>query len=267
MHQSHWDLGETPFRGCLDPRFFYHSPTHEEALARLHFLVDQRRRLGLLIGEGGSGKSLLLEVFAEEVRRSGRAVAKLSLFGREPVEVLWELAAGLGLSLDRADSPASLWWSLADRLAEYRYQQLETVVLLDDADLAGDDVLTHVARLAQHDRSAESRLTMVLVGRPQRISRLGGQLLELAELRIDVQQWEQTDTEGYLRASMAQVGRRSPIFAEAAVARLHQLAHGVPRSVTQLAELALVAGAGEDLQQISAEVVESACRELGMIEV
>jgi len=267
MCESHWDLGETPFRGCLDPRFFYQSPTHEEALARLHFLVDQQRRLGLLIGEAGSGKSLLLEVFAREVRRRGRVVAKVSLLGREPVEVLWELTAGLGLNLDRTDSVASLWWSLADRLAEYRYQELEAVVLLDDADQAGDDVLAHVTRLVQHDRSADSRLTIVLAGRPQRIGRLGEQLLDLAELRIDVELWEQADTEGYLKASLAEAGRRSPVFAEAAVARLHQLARGVPRSVTQLAEVALVAGAGADLQEINAEVVESACRELGLIEV
>ena len=64
MYQAHWGLQESPFRGLLDPKFFYQSPTHEEALARLQFLVDQQRRLGLLVGPPGSGKSLLLEVFA-----------------------------------------------------------------------------------------------------------------------------------------------------------------------------------------------------------
>jgi len=63
MYQTHWGLQESPFRGCLDPKSFYQSPTHEEALARLHFLVEHGRRLGLLTGPSGSGKSLLLEVF------------------------------------------------------------------------------------------------------------------------------------------------------------------------------------------------------------
>ena len=49
MYESHWDLDEIPFRGCLDPRFFYQSPTHEEALARLHFFLLQR--LQVLLGE------------------------------------------------------------------------------------------------------------------------------------------------------------------------------------------------------------------------
>ena len=72
MYQAHWGLQESPFRGDLDPKSFYQSPTHEEALARLSFLVGQHRRLGLLVGPSGSGKSLLLEVFAQQLRRRKR---------------------------------------------------------------------------------------------------------------------------------------------------------------------------------------------------
>jgi type II secretory pathway predicted ATPase ExeA len=83
MYQAPWGLEQSPFRSCLDPRFFYRSPTHEEALSRLHFLVEQRRRVGLLMGPAGSGKSLLLEVFAEQLRQKGLPVAKVNLLGIE----------------------------------------------------------------------------------------------------------------------------------------------------------------------------------------
>ena len=72
MYASHWGLQESPFRNYTNPQRFYQSPTHEEALARLHFLVEEHRRLGLLLGPGGSGKSFLLEVFAAQLRRGGR---------------------------------------------------------------------------------------------------------------------------------------------------------------------------------------------------
>ena len=136
MYQSHWGLRETPFRGCLDPGFFYPSPTHDEALARLHFLVEQRRRLGLLLGESGSGKSLLYEVFAAELERTGRAVAKTSLLGIQASEMLWQLIAGLGRDADPAAPIGSLWRTLTDRITEYRYQRIDTVLLLDDVDRA-----------------------------------------------------------------------------------------------------------------------------------
>ena len=97
MYQAYWGLREPPFRGNLDPKSFYQSPTHEEALARLNFLVEQHHRLGLLIGPGGSGKSLLFEVFAQQLRRQGRSVAKLSLLDVEPAEMLSLLADRMGI--------------------------------------------------------------------------------------------------------------------------------------------------------------------------
>ena len=75
MYESHWGLRESPFRGLADPRYFYCSPTHDEALARLSFLVENHRRLGLLLGVPGNGKTLLLNVFGRQLRASGCQVA------------------------------------------------------------------------------------------------------------------------------------------------------------------------------------------------
>jgi general secretion pathway protein A len=267
MYQSHWGLRESPFRGLLDPKAFYQSPTHDEALARLQFLVQQRRRLGLLAGPQGSGKSLLLEVFAEQLRHDAQPVAKLSLLGVEPAEMLWLLADAWGLGLEPTRSTAALWRSLTDRLVEYRYRQLDAVVLFDDVDQADRQVLQQVARLARFDPSPDTRLTLVLAGRNEGMAKLGESLLGLVELRIDLEPWDTADTENFLTARLAQAGRTAPVFDRPAVARLHELSHGIPRRVSQLADLALVAGAGQELQQIDADVVEEAYRELGVASV
>jgi general secretion pathway protein A len=262
MYQTHWGLQESPFLGCVAPEFFYPSPTHEEALARLQFLVDQRRRLGLLSGPSGSGKSLLLEVFAQQLQQRRRPVARLSLLGVDAEELLWQLASAWGLNPGPATSVGAIWRLLTDRLSEFRYQQLETVALFDDVDQADAQVLTHVARLARCHAVPELRLTVVLAGRPEGLRTLGSHLLDLVELRIDLEPWEQVDTQQFLASSLARAGRKTPLFAEPAVAKLHELAHGIPRRVSQLADLALLAGAGQNLQRIDAGVVESAYQEL-----
>jgi len=262
MYQSHWGLRDSPFRGCLDPGAFYESPTHEEALARLQFLVEQHCRLGLLIGPSGSGKSLLLEVFAAQLRRRGRPTAKISLLDVEPTEMLWLLAAEWGLNPGPSRSTAALWRMLTDRLIEHRYQQLETVLLFDDADQANRAVLRHVARLARYDTSPEMRLSIVLAGRNEGMARLDESLLGLTDLRIDLEPWQRAETGDYVNRRLSQAGRQTPVFTAPAVDRLHEAAHGIPRCVSQLADLALLAGAGQNLQQIDAGVVDSVCQEL-----
>ena len=94
------------------------------------------------------------------------------------------------------------------------------------------------------------------------MSRLAEPLRELVDLRIEVEPWEAADTEEFLHERLAEAGGGAPVFAEGAVARLHELAHGIPRRVSLLADLALLAGAGQQLQQIDAGVVEEVYQEL-----
>ena len=265
MYQAHWGLRESPFRGGLDPRFFHVSPTHEEALARLHFLVEERRGLGLLLGQAGAGKSLGLEVFAEQLRQDGRQVAGLSLVGIDPRELLWQLACELGLNPCAGIQPPILWQAIADRVAENRMQRISTVLLLDDADEAGRDVLAQTARLVQCDLSAEATLTVVLSAQPDRLSRLGMRLLELAELRIDLEPWELADTIAFVQSALARCGSESNVFAADALSRLHLLGGGIPRRIKQLADLALLAGAGMQIDRIDADTIESVFQELGVV--
>ncbi len=264
-YRAHWGLRESPFPSGLAPRLFYQSPSHEEALARLEFLVEQRQRLGLLLGQSGTGKSLILDRLATNLRHHGAQVANLSLLSVDLHEFLWLLAADLGLNPDRKATPFELWRGLIDRIAENRYQQLDTVVLLDDANHAKPEVLDHLVRLMQSDRGMPMSLVLVLAAPANRISHIGHRLLELAELRIDLEPWEESDTGGYLHSALNQSGRKTLLFTDAAILRLHTLAGGIPRRVNQLAALALVAGAALQLSKIDADTIDAVYHELGTI--
>ncbi len=78
MYANYWGLAEIPFRNTIETRWFYESPGHEEALARLIFLIEQRRRCGVLSGPAGSGKSLVLELLRRETLRTGAASPPLT---------------------------------------------------------------------------------------------------------------------------------------------------------------------------------------------
>jgi general secretion pathway protein A len=265
MYLAYWGLGQSPFKGNLDPRCFHQGPAQDEALARLHFLVEGQRTLGLLLGEPGSGKSLLLEVFARELGVVGRQSAVVSLVGAGRHELLWLLAGQLGIESASPLDDFSLSRAIEDHLIANRYQQISTILLLDDADEAGHDALDEIARLAQLSQAHDARLTMVAAARASGIHKLGTRILELSELRVDLEGWDADDTAAFIKKSLTAAGRSTPLFTEPAVRRLHALARGVPRRIKQMADLALLAGAGANLAQIEPELIDSVFQELGVV--
>ncbi len=228
-------------------------------------MIEEHRRVGLLLGPSGSGKSLLLEMIARRVRAWGRVSAKIGLLGAQPEDFLAMVVDKLHIVVPR-DAPVwQVWQYLERRLRENRYQQLETVLLLDDADQATPDVLTQVARIAKYDLTSDSRLTLILAGQAERIGKIGETLLNLAELRIDVPPWQPGDTQGFLNRSLEQAGGQAAVIEHQAAQRMHQLAGGSPRRVRQLADLALLAAAGSNLDSVGVDTVNAACEQLGVM--
>ncbi len=266
MYLAHWGLHDAPFRSTLDPRSFFESPTHEEALARLHFLIDGGRRAGLLLGGPGSGKSLLLEVFARMLAPHGWDVARIGLVGLDKMEFLHRLAGAWGLFPAATASPAELWRLLLDRLAAQHVEQRKCLVLLDDCDEAEAQVLCQALRLAQTDVGHQAAVTLVLSARTSQVSRLGERLLEVADLRIDLNPWGRDDTQRFLENALARSGRTAPTFNAEAISLLAEISQGVPRNVVQLADLALIAAAGRELREVDAATVESVFAELGVVQ-
>src|ERR687886_178708 len=59
MYEGYWGLAEPPFNNSPNPKFFYLSPEHEEALVRLVYTVRHRKGCAMLTGEYGCGKTTL----------------------------------------------------------------------------------------------------------------------------------------------------------------------------------------------------------------
>lgn len=264
MYQAYWGFAESPFAGQLDVSRFFQAPPQEEALARLHFLVDEHRTLGLLLGDSGSGKTLVLNVFVRPLRRLPGRSALVNVAGQSEQEFLWLLAAQLGVDVPYGATEFRLARAIDDFFAASAYEQLSTVVLLDDADEARPEVIDQIIRLVQYGSMRDPRLTVVLAAQPRRVARLGERLLGLSELRIDLANWEFEDTAAYVKQALARAGRSTPIFAPGALRRLHELSGGVPRRVRQLADLALVAGAGANAPQIEGDIIDSVFEELAL---
>jgi type II secretory pathway predicted ATPase ExeA len=259
---KHWGLERWPFCSTPGVGQFYPTAGHNEALARIEYLVDGRRRLGALLGDSGVGKSLVLRVAAAQLAKQGRAVVLVDALGASTREFLWQVACGLGTT-PREDADVSwLWRQVADRVVENRVRQVDTVLLVDDAGQAGPDLVTQFLRLARLDVSPAARWTIVLAAELEQAARWNEALRNLFDLRIDVLPWTAEDTIGYVQTALVEAGRLEPLFDDGALEALHEIACGVPRQVMRLADYALLAGAAAGVETIDAGIVESASEEI-----
>lgn len=265
MFEAYWGLRESPFRGSVDRRYVYCSTAREEAMARLQFLVDNHRSLGLLVGVAGSGKSLVLDEFRRQQRASGRAAAMVNLLSVDVRAFLWDLATQVGRNPGCNDSPFQLWRTCLDRLEEFRYQRTGAVLLFDDADDVAPEVVPYLVRLLQLDAAGPSGVTVVLATNPKSLGRLPLRLLERCDLRVDLDVWEVDETYQYLQQTLARAGANREVFTPDAARLLHELTAGVPRQIARLAELALVAGAGQQLERIDTATLETVAVELSPV--
>jgi general secretion pathway protein A len=262
MYLSHFKLSTSPFCGRGQAQHFFESGTYLEALARLEFVVANRRTLGLLLGPAGTGKSLILRKLGQRLLRRGCRVASADLVGQSSEEILWSLASQLGI-IERSEvHPARLWGRLGERLAEGRTLQKQTVFLLDDLDLASGELQSFLIRLVGADPSGDACHTLIATCDANRLDVVSERLLDLVDLRVDLDPWSEKETRDYLHAALAGAGCREAIFGEEAVAQIYELSGGVPRQVNRLADLALVAAAGERRDRVDGQTVAAVAGEL-----
>ncbi|MCI0334221.1 MAG: AAA family ATPase [Planctomycetes bacterium] len=258
----HWGLERWPFRGTPRVDQLYPTAGLTEALARIDYLVDGRRRMGVILGESGVGKSVALQSAARQLERQGRAVVAVDATAVTAREMAWLVACGLGAGPHEDADVAKLWRQIADRVVENRLQQRHTALLVDEAGQAGPDVISQFVRLARLDPSPSARWTIVLAAEPEQAARWGRALRNLVDLRIDLMAWNADDTIGYIQMALLDAGRMEPLFEDDALTALYRLTQGVPRQVVRLADFALLASAAAGMTTIDAVTIEAAHDEL-----
>ncbi len=266
MYLDYWGLTQSPFAEYPSSRFYYRGPDQEEALARVEFLVHHGKRLGALEGSAGQGKTYMLAVLARQLRRDGFQVASVNLSGKAEEEFLWDVAVALGVGPLPGERTIQLWRRLADKLAENRFSRVPTVVLCDDVGHGEDASARILTRLHQIDCVPETRWTIILAGTPEAISNLDPRLRQVVGLPIRLGDWDLADTREYLRHVTAAAGRTEPLFQDDAIARLHAVSKGNPRQTARTAELALLAGAVEQLAVIDGPLLDAVSEDFALEE-
>ncbi|MCU0717489.1 MAG: hypothetical protein MUD03_15325 [Pirellula sp.] len=255
----YWKLKGNPFRAPQSFRDIFLAGSIEEALARGDFLIAQRKKLGLVVGPHGVGKSTLLQHLVQSrlFQTTNEHPCVLRLLGQTPFDLTCQALQQLD-----PDSPVGIGsieqnvLRISDMVMSLRTVGHHTVLVFDETNAITEAQLELFARL-----SRIPGVTSLLSLDEESLVDLPRWVIEQSDLRIDLPAWDLGLVAEYFEFAISAVGGSAEIFDAQSITRIQELAEGIPRRIAQIADLALVSGAVRRKDRIGVEIVEDVCNE------
>lgn len=264
MHyEEYWGLQAPPFENVPDPKYYFPSARHEEALHRLLYGVEARKGAILLTGEIGCGKTLLSRALILHLSKKKYDIALIADPSIGVAELLRELLYQLGI--EGTGSKVELLHRLNGRLLDNLRKGTDTVLIIDEAQAIRDDqVFEELRLLLNFQLNDRFLLTLVLMGQPELRERVLGirQLAQRIAIRYYLIPFGSEETARYIHARLKRAGCARELFTKYALLRVYQLSEGIARNINTLCDLCLLLGYMDKVEKIDVAVVERAAQDL-----
>lgn len=249
-----------PFAEEASADMYFSGDAHEEALARMLYLVEEGERCGLLTGSAGTGKSTVLIRLHRQLRRAGWKSCRIDLAGVDQAALLHRLAVELGVNPAADADPHETWDQLELSLAAAARVQQPWVVLFDHADRLRPGALSLLEQLL-HTPHARG-IVLLFACRNEGRTPLLKTLSEHTGLRIDLPALSVEETQWYIEHALDRGEVATSEFTRDAIQLVARITGGVPRQINRLCRAVLLAASAEHRVEIDAELVLSVAEEL-----
>jgi general secretion pathway protein A len=280
LQRSPFPLGqpEVPATSADSASTFFSEGTVQEAIARIHFLIQSQRSLGTIVGPPGVGMSRLLKQFCYSSSYSMKLpnqcrIHYVSIGGWSADRFYRWVSSTIGHRTESRDQ----YQTAIDSIAGSTAMSGRLVFVVDNCDSASDELCIALNEL----QNRSTRLTTLLAlssARPQNgfaneespniSSKNRGALakmLQQSQLRIDLPAWGLGQTADYFSMMLESAGGRSGIFEAQAITRIHELSNGLVKPMNQIADLCLVAAAARKFVRVPSDLIDQICEEVGLV--
>jgi general secretion pathway protein A len=273
MYIKYWNLTSSPFLNVDDPQFLYPSEQLLEGIARLYYLIDQERIAGMLTGGYGVGKSFLLSCLIKRTEKRRLPLIRIDAVPHGALPLARLILAELGIA---APGPVT---TLADALMALQQHVMGNrsglerhILLIDEAHYLSDDeglyLLHFLCNLRIHTPQGDKPLfTLILAGIPAlaRAVESYESLRRRIQLAWNLPPLSEAQTTEYIQHHMRESGGDIWSFSIEALRAIHRYARGVPRSINNICDTALMLGYAARVPSITPEIVDQAARDTGLL--
>ena len=265
MYTQFFGLREKPFSITPDPRYLYMSQRHADALAHLIYGISQSGGFIQLTGEVGTGKTTLVRSLFEQLPEEADVAVILNP-ELTTQDFLIAISEELGVFPPPDCSTKTLVDGLNAYLLEAHARGRRTVLIVDEAQNLGTDVLEQVRLLTNLETPKQKLLQIILIGQPELRELLSRedmrQLAQRVTGRYHLEPLSQEDAAKYIEHRMKVAGASGEIFLPAAIREIYRWSKGVPRLINVVADRALLAGYTQETRRVDKRLVRRAAAEV-----
>ena len=265
MYLSHFGLEEMPFALTPDTAYAFSARSHQEALNTLLIAAGGGEGFIKIIGEVGTGKTLLCRRFLSTLG-GDFVTCYLPNPNLTPRTLLFSLADELGQTLPASADPFRLHKTINQRLLALAAEDKRVVVCIDEAQALSHDSLEALRLLSNLETEKRKLMQVVLFGQPELDDRLARRELRQLRQRIAfayrLQSLCSAELGFYVEHRLRVAGHVGPaMFTPGAVRRLRRESAGTPRLVNILAHKSMLAVFGEGGAVVEGRHVRAAARD------
>ncbi len=273
MYTKYWNLREAPFLNVVNERLVFTTDQHQEGLARLIYLVEQGHMAGMLTGPYGVGKSLTLEQVSRHAQKIRLPAIRVDAIPNGSLPMARHILRSLGINEDHQTLPELLMLLQSYCQTNSSRTLSRHLLMIDEAHyLASGDgfylahYLSNLRIPATGNRTETPLFTLILAG----TEALRDSIRNFESLRRRIQlDWNiaplsDQQTNEYVQHHMRAVGGDIWSFSREALDTVYRYSQGIPRSINNLCDTALMLGFAAQASQINSEIIEQAAHDTGL---
>ncbi len=243
--QAYWGFTAMPFGRDIAVDSLFRGNAHNEAVARLRYLISVHG-LGVLTGEVGAGKTVAVRAATHGLDASRHTLIYLPnpAIGTRGLHGAIATALGQAPRFHHASLVPQVETALHTEVAE---KGRHIILIIDEAHLLDGAQLEAVRMLTNAEMDSFSPLSVILVGQPALRRRLRVGDMAALDQRIQLRchlptpTMDNAETKRYIAAHLSVVGRSDTLFSDDAITHIHTHARGIPRAINNLGLSALLA--------------------------
>lgn len=237
-------LNMEPFSNVAMGKFYYNSPRHTKALAKLTYAVDSMKGLALLVGNIGAGKTTLARRFLDSLPEDKYEAGLIVMLHSSVTSdwILKKIAHQMGIN-EPAQDKLRLMGQLYERLLAIRESGKKAALLIDEAQMLQTKEIMEEFRGLLNLESPEGKLiTFVFFGLSDidQNLKLDEPLAQRVAVRVNLEAMNLEEAKAYIHHRLSSAGSNNIPFTNEAISIIYRYSNGIPRLINVISDNALL---------------------------